>query len=189
MLPGGKPNSAEQSRPWQLAHLRVALLASELRHQFGATPAAAVEVRRLRYRLRGWNAPRLDALDDARTALDSIMERFDARNVILVGHSMGGRVAVHLAAEQPVGAIVALAPWWPADDAVLVPSGTRLLAVHGTADTWTDPAASRRQIDRARNRGVDADWVGLVGADHFLLRRRRNWTTLTAGLIRTQLGV
>lgn len=185
VLPGGKPSSEEPSRPWQLAHVRVGLLAAELQRNLGP----AVQVRRTRYRLRGWNAPRLDALGDARSVLSTIISEFDARRVILVGHSMGGRVAVHLAAETPVGAIVALAPWWPANDAAGVPVGTRLLAVHGTADTWTDPRSSRAQVEAARRRGVHADWVGLDGADHFLLRQWRSWTTLTTGLIRTQLGV
>ena len=41
-------------------------------------------------------------------------------------------------------------------DGDLIPPTTRLLVVHGTADTWTDPATSRIQTSRARQRGLDA---------------------------------
>jgi len=58
---------------------------------------------------------------------------------------MGGRVAAHLSASGDVGAVVALAPWWPRDDADLFPNTCRLLVMHGTADTWTDPHSSYRQ--------------------------------------------
>ncbi|MGB3482496.1 MAG: alpha/beta hydrolase [Mycobacterium sp.] len=181
VLPGGKPTSSAPTRPWQLANVRMALLAADLRREFGAT----IRLQRLRYRLRGWNSPRLDALADARSALAGLTESVAPRQIIVVGHSMGARVAAHLAGEQPVGGVVALAPWWPADDAALITPATRLLAVHGTADTWTDPGTSRNQVAAAAARGVDARWVGLDGADHYLLRRWSSWTELTVGLIRS----
>jgi dienelactone hydrolase len=34
---------------------------------------------------------------------------FDAAKIVVVGHSMGGRVAAHLSASGDVGAVVALA--------------------------------------------------------------------------------
>jgi len=47
---------------------------------------------------------------DAEIALDSMRERYGAANIVVVGHSMGGRVAAHLSASGDVGAVVALAP-------------------------------------------------------------------------------
>ena len=76
---------------------------------------------------------------------------------------MGGRVAAHLSAQGGIGAVVALAPWWDGGNGDLIPAGTRLLVVHGTADTRTDPCASRAQTLRARQRGLDAQWVGIEG--------------------------
>jgi pimeloyl-ACP methyl ester carboxylesterase len=175
VLPGGKPRSDLPSRAWQLANLRIALLAWSLRRDVGRD----VAVRRVRYRLRGWNAGSLDALRDARTALDDLLETVNGP-VVVVGHSMGGRVAAHLAAEGRVAAVVALAPWWPENDADLIPSSCPLLTMHGTADTWTDPEASRRQTLRAAARGLDATWVGFPEAGHFLLRDHRRWHRLTA---------
>jgi pimeloyl-ACP methyl ester carboxylesterase len=184
VLPGGKVRSDRRSRAWQLANLRMAFVASALRRRLGAD----AEIRRVRYRLRGWNSPRLDALHDAEAVLDAARERFAPAQIAVVGHSMGGRVAAHLAARGDVGAVVALAPWWVGDDGDLIPTSTRLLVVHGTADTWTDPRASRTQTLRAEGRGVDAQWVGLDGAGHYMLRQWRDWHRLTADFVAEQFA-
>ncbi|CAN5879157.1 alpha/beta hydrolase [soil metagenome] len=179
VLPGGKPSSVSPSRARQLANQRMTLLSAGLRVRVGR----AAEVHQLRYRLRGWNAPRLDALRDAETALGELLERYDPAQIVLAGHSMGGRVAAHLSARHHVGGVVALAPWWPDDDGALIPTGTRLLTVHGTADTWTDPESSRRQCAQAADRGVDARWVGIPGAGHYMLRRWPMWQRLTGRFV------
>ncbi len=121
------------------------------------------------------------------TVLDAARERFEPAQIAVVGHSMGGRVAAHLAARGDVGAVVALAPWWVGDDGDLIPVSTRLLVIHGTADSWTDPRASRAQTRRAEQRGVDARWVGLDGAGHYMVRRWRDWHGLTADFVTEQL--
>lgn len=184
ILPGGKPNSVEQSQPWQLAHVRMAMLAAGLR----ARVPRHVEIRRVRYRVRGWNPGRLDALSDARAALDDMLTRIAAQRVVVVGHSMGGRVAAHLAAGTEVGAVVALAPWWPDGDGDLIPAGRRLLTMHGTADTWTDPVAAQAQTERARARGVDARWVPVAGAGHFMLRDPHVWHRTVAEFAMTPIS-
>ena len=140
VLPGGKVRSDRPSRSWQLANLRMAFISATLRRRLGPD----VAVKRVRYRLRGWNSPQLDALHDAKQVLDRARDRFEPDQIALVGHSMGGRVAAHLAARGDVGTVVALAPWWVGNDADLIPVTTRLLVAHGTADTWTDPRASTR---------------------------------------------
>lgn len=137
-------------------------------------------MRLVRYRLRGWNSPRLDALRDAEAVLDAVRAVHEPQQIAVVGHSMGGRVAAHLAACGDVGTVVALAPWWAGEDGDLIPSNTRLLVVHGTADTRTDPRASRAQTVRAEQRGVDARWVGVDGVGHTMVRRWREWHRITA---------
>jgi pimeloyl-ACP methyl ester carboxylesterase len=176
VLPGGRPASDAPSHAWQLANLRIALLAWSLRHRLGSD----VDVRRVQYRVRGWNPGRLDALVDARAALAGMVERVGAGPIVVVGHSMGGRVAAHLAAEGRVAGVAALAPWWPNGDGALIPTSCRLLTMHGTADSWTDPRASRAQTKHAQDRGVDAQWVEFPGAGHFLLRDHARWHRLTA---------
>ncbi len=152
------------------------MLAQSLQRRVGAD----VTVRRVQYRLRGWNPRSLDALVDARAALTEMVDRVADGPIVLVGHSMGGRVAAHLAADGRVAGIVALAPWWPGNDADLIPPSVALLTMHGSADTWTDPVASRVQTLRAAARGVDARWVGVPGAGHFLLQDYSRWNRLTA---------
>lgn len=182
VLPGGRPKSESPSRPWQLANFRIELLARSLRRRLGAD----VDVRRVQYRLRGWNPRSLDALRDARVALDEMLDGVGDGPVVVVGHSMGGRVAAHLAAEGRIVAVAALAPWWPEDDGELIPPGCTLLTMHGSADTWTDPTASRAQTLRAVSRGVDAAWVDFPGAGHFLLRDYARWHRLTAEFAKAQ---
>jgi pimeloyl-ACP methyl ester carboxylesterase len=183
VLPGGKMCSDRRSRCWQLANLRMAFFAAALRRRLGP----AVEVRRVQYRYRGWNSPRLDALRDAEAVLDRARGRFEPARIAVVGHSMGGRVAAHLAARGDVGTVVALAPWWAGNDGDLIPTSTRLLVGHGTADTWTDPRASRTQVDRAQQRGVDAQWVGFDGAGHYMVRQWGQWHRLAGEFVAEQL--
>jgi pimeloyl-ACP methyl ester carboxylesterase len=171
VLPGGKVRSNEASRWWHLANLRMMFVAGALRRGLGPE----IEVRRVQYRRRGWNSPRLDAVRDASAVLAQVRRRFEPKNIVLVGHSMGGRVAAQLCAGADIGAVVALAPWWVGDDADLIAAPTRLLVVHGTADTWTDPGSSRAQARRAWQRGVDAQWAGVEGAGHYMVRRCCEW--------------
>lgn len=124
---------------------------------------------------------------DATDVLEEIRQRVEPKNIVLVGHSMGGRVAAHLCAGADIGAVVALAPWWESGDADLIPGTTRLLVVHGTADTWTDPGSSRAQTLRAGRRGLDARWVGIDGAGHYMLRRRSEWHNRTADFVADHL--
>jgi dienelactone hydrolase len=185
VLPGGRVRSDEASRWWQLANVRMMLVAASLRYRLGR----GVQVRRVQYRLRGWNSPRYDPVVDASAVLDDVRRRFEPKNIVLVGHSMGGRVATRLAAGGQVGAVVALAPYWPRDDADLIETPTRLLVVHGTADTRTDPQSSRVQTSRARQRGLDAQWVGIEGARHSMLRPYFEWHRRTADFVAEYLAV
>jgi len=183
VLPGGRPRDASTSRPWQLANQRMMWLAQSLQRRLGSS----VQVQRVQYRKRGWNSPALDALRDAESALQAM--RRDVDRVVLVGHSMGARVGAHLSASSHVAGLVALAPWWPHDDADLIPTSCRLLTLHGTADSWTDPRASQAQTRWAHDRGVDAQWVGLPNAGHYLLHDLARWHRLTSEFVAEQLRV
>jgi pimeloyl-ACP methyl ester carboxylesterase len=185
VLPGGKVRSDEASRWWQLANVRMMFIAGALRRRLGPD----VEVRRVQYRRRGWNGPRLDALRDAQEVLADVRRRFEPKSIVLVGHSMGGRVAARLSADADIGAVVALAPWWVGDAGDRIPPPTRLLVIHGTADTWTDPSSSRAQTLRARQRGLDAQWVGIEGAGHYMVRRYSEWHRRTTDFVAEFLAV
>ncbi len=185
VLPGGQVHSDQASRWWQLANLRMVLVAGALRRRLGPD----VDVRLVRYRHRGWNSPQLDAVRDAKELLDNIQQWFEPKNIVLVGHSMGGRVAAQLSAGADIGAVVALAPWWVGGDGDSIPFPTRLLVLHGTEDKWTDPESSRIQTSRARQRGLDAQWVGVQGAGHYMVRRCSEWHRRTVGFVADHLAV
>ena len=84
----------------------------------GPGVAHGVAVWLLCYRYRGWNRPDLDPVADARWALAEIRRAHPGVPVALVGHSMGGRVALRVADEPGVVAVCALAPWTTAKDHV-----------------------------------------------------------------------
>ena len=185
VLPGGRVRSDEASRWWHLANVRMAFFAAALRRRLGRD----VKVVRVQYRLRGWNSPQRDPVRDAEKVLGQIRQRSaNLETVVLVGHSMGGRVAAQLSAQGGVGAVVALAPWWNGDKADLIPEGTRLLVLHGTADTRTDPRLSRAQTLRARQRGLDAQWVGIEGVGHHMVRRWPEWHRRTTDFVAESLA-
>ncbi|MEU7874460.1 alpha/beta fold hydrolase [Dactylosporangium sp. NPDC049140] len=167
LLPGGRPRSTAAAVPFGVAALRMV--------PFGrAVAGPGVAVWRLRYRYRGWNEPRRHPVADARWALAEAARRHPGVPVVLVGHSMGGRVALHTATEPGVAGVCALAPWIePPDDALPTDPAVPLLLAHGDRDRVTDPAASARFAA-----GHGARFVSVPGEGHALLRHYRTWNRL-----------
>lgn len=135
------------------------------------------------YRYRGWNGDHMSPVRDGLTAIDDVIRRRGDVRLGLVGHSMGARAVAHLASQRNVEALAALAPWWPANDADLIPAGRHLLVAHGTDDRRTDPRASQSQTMAARDRGVHTRWRPLPGAGHYLLTDPRWWVETTADFL------
>ena len=138
VLPGGKADSLDPTSHGQLTAVRMRPFAAAL-HRRGA--ALGLEVRSLRYRVRGWNGPQMSPVEDARWALDEIRAAYGAVPVALVGHSMGGRAAMRVAGASEVVSVVGLAPWLPAEDPVRQLAGRRVLIAHGALDFVTSPRA------------------------------------------------
>src|SRR4051794_3476657 len=83
----------------------------------------------VRYRVRSWQ--RLDlCVEDAEAALAAAA----ARRTLLLGFSMGGAVAVQIAAAPGVDAVLGLAPWLPEKLDVAPLRGKRLDVLHGSLD-------------------------------------------------------
>lgn len=185
VLHGGAEAGEERTRRWSHAFLRMVPFARAL-HRAGR--AHGLEVRLLRNRVRGWNKPELHPVQDARDALAEIRDSHPDVPVVLVGHSMGGRVALRVADDLGVVAVCALAPWTTEKDWVEPVAGVRVLIAHGTEDAITSPEASYEYALRA------AQVTSVVRAEvrregHALLRRPGMWTRLVRGFTLDAAGL
>ncbi|MBU2664275.1 lysophospholipase [Actinoplanes bogorensis] len=130
----------------------------------------------LRNRVRGWNGAAEDPVRDARWALAEARRRHPGAPVVLVGHSMGGRVALRLAADPDVAGVCALAPWIENGDPAV--RGKAVLIAHGQRDRITDPAASAAYAAR-----IGATYVPIAHDGHAMLRRPLLWQRLVTGFV------
>ncbi|HET8561954.1 MAG TPA: alpha/beta fold hydrolase [Marmoricola sp.] len=142
----------------------------------------------LRFTLRGWNARLAEPspLADARWALDRVRERHPGLPVVLLGHSMGARAAVHVADHEQVVGVVGLAPWLPADEPVQALAGRHVVAAHGKRDRITSARQTRTFLERAGLVAASTEFVdmGLVG--HYMLTHVRAWNRAA---LRAALGM
>ena len=132
----------------------------------------------LRFGVRGWNAgmgPEPSPVPDARWALDRATEEHPGAPVVLIGHSMGARTAVHVADHPSVVGVVALAPWFEASDPVRKLAGRHFVAGHGSRDKITSARGTRAYVDQARGVAASAEFVDMGRLGHYLLRRPGDW--------------
>jgi pimeloyl-ACP methyl ester carboxylesterase len=103
----------------------------------------------VRYRTKSWHELS-SCMEDAAAALDAA-----DRPTILVGFSMGGAVAIGVAADERVEAVLGLAPWIPDRLPLGDLAGKPFDVVHGAWDRWlpgipgVSPRHSRAGFDRA----------------------------------------
>jgi dienelactone hydrolase len=176
VLHGGAERGAGSVPPWKLAYLRMVPIARAL-HRAGRREG--VEVRLLRNRRYGWNAPAEHPVEDARWALERIHADHPGLPVVLVGHSMGARVALRVADDPAVRGVCALAPWTPRGEPVEAVAGKSVLVVHGTLDRMTSPAESHAFAERAADVAARVARFEIANEGHAMLRRARVWTRLT----------
>ena len=124
----------------------------------------------LRYRVKSWRQIDL-CVEDARAGV-AVAREAGASEVALLGFSMGGAVAVHVAGDPAVSTVIALAPWLYPELDVSPLDGRRFAVLHGSLDRGLPgipgvrPELSLRGFERARARGVDADRTVIEGAIH-----------------------
>lgn len=170
VLHGGAESGRAPVAWWRLAVLRMVPFAAAVERGAGGR----VAVLRLKNRVRGWNGSRQDPVHDARWALDRIRHVLPGVPIVLVGHSMGGRVALRMAAEPGVVGVAALAPWVESDVVAARPD-TPVLLVHGSRDRVTDPRRTAVLASRLYDRGVDVRSVTMDGDTHAMLRDAGAW--------------
>jgi alpha-beta hydrolase superfamily lysophospholipase len=180
VLHGGQARSNRPTRASNAANLRMIPFARAL-HRTG--DGTGLVVARLRYLVRGWNGSKASPVPDTRWALARLGERYPDLPVALLGHSMGGRVALTVADAPGVLAVVALAPWVEPGDAATALTGRRLLVAHGTRDRVTDPRASAAFAARAREAGAQVSYLEVRGDGHAMLRRAGLWHALVAQFV------
>lgn len=178
VLHGGAEASTAPVAWWRLAVVRMQPFATAVEHRAGDR----LVVLRLKNRVRGWNGTDQDPVHDARWALDRIRHVLPDLPVVLVGHSMGGRVALRLAAEPGVVGVAALAPWVESDSVQARP-GTPVLLVHGSKDRITDPRRTAVLASRFYDRGVDVRSVTMEGDNHAMLRDAGAWHRLVRDFV------
>ncbi|MEO6884989.1 MAG: alpha/beta fold hydrolase [Jatrophihabitantaceae bacterium] len=180
VLHGGREVSTAQVRAGNLAAARMLPFARSLRRH-GSRHGLVVA--RLRYAVRGWNGDDRSPVADARWALAQLADEFGAVPVALVGHSMGGRTALHIAGNPNVRSLVGLAPWIEKDDPVGTVTDRRVLLVHGDQDRVTNPTATARYAAAAAGRAQSVGSVTVHGDKHAMLSHPHDWHALTTGFV------
>ena len=183
VLHGGQDSSRRPARWHDLAVLRMVPVARAVARAGHGTFAVAM----LRYAVRGWNGSAASPVPDARKALDEIADAYPGVPIALVGHSMGGRVALALADDPRVVEVIGLAPWVVGDVGLEAHEDQKLLLIHGVGDRMTSAQASRRVVETLQERGLTASFVGLKAADHAMLRRAGTWDHLVGGYLTATL--
>lgn len=182
MLHGGQESNTEPVRNKHASWWRMALLARSLR---GFAKEDGLDLDLLQYRLRGWNNAHDPApVRDARETLERMRAERPGVPVVLVGHSMGGRTACRVADDPAVLGVVGLAPWLPPGEPHQAIAGKALHVLHGTADRWTSPRASRDFVERSRALATSATWDSLPGAGHFMFRQVSTWRRFVEDSVR-----
>lgn len=179
VLHGGSSDSFEPVQRTSLAAARLIPVARAI-----ARGPDRPAVYRLRNSVRGWNGDGAAVLTDAREAIERIAAASGRpdRPIVLVGHSLGGRVAFRLAGPAgatPVVGAVGLAPWAVHQDPVDHLDGVPLAVVQGTADRTIPPASTRPWLARAAAAGAELDETVIDGGDHTMLRGWRRWHAAT----------
>lgn len=186
LLHGGQANSWDLARRKRLSYRTMMRFAWVL-HRVGGD--GGLSVRMLRYRYRGWNEPERPAVDDAQWALGQLRGEHPHTPVVLLGHSMGGRVALRVAGHPAVTVVAALAPWTPEGEPVRQLAGRSVLIAHGNSDRTTDPRLSYRFAVRAKEITDRVCRFEVAGDGHAMFHRRRDWSALIARFILGEVGL
>lgn len=174
VLHGGAVQGRELNRAWSHNVARLVPFAWSLAR--GVRGPLAVG--RLRFGVRGWNGTERSPVIDARWALDQIRERYPQRPLAVIGHSMGGRVALHVADDPAVDLVIGLATWIDPSDPLPTRADLRSVFIHSDRDRVTSIAGPRRVVQTLRDEGRQASLIRVAESDHAMLRRAGTWTAL-----------
>lgn len=177
---GGRQSSQAVPSDWGHPILRIWPFAEVAR-----TEAPQAMVGLVRYRHRGWNDRA--AANDLRLVLDTVGEA-GATQIVLVGHSMGGRAVLATADHPLVTGVLALAPWLPSGEPIADLSGRLVVMAHGDRDRITSARMTAEYASRARQLGMALGLFSVAGESHALLRRDGDWNELVRRFVASTLG-
>ena len=129
----------------------------------------------VRYRIKSWRRFE-ECVDDAQAAVVEA-KHLGAREVVLLGFSMGGAVSVRVAADDAVTTVIGLAPWLQSELSLAPLRGRRLAVFHGSLDApfpgipGVQPSLSAAAVERAQALGIDATRTVIPGAVHAIALR------------------
>jgi pimeloyl-ACP methyl ester carboxylesterase len=186
VLHGGKDRSRSPVTLRSLSWQRAAALGRTLGRRLHDD---RVGVRLLRHRSVGWNGDGSQKIADARWALDGIRQEAGDVPVVLVGHSMGGRTACHVADHPSVRGVVALAPWLPPGERVDPLTDRELHAAHGRRDRITRARDTRAYVERAAQVASATSFTDMGDRGHYLLSGIHAWNAFAVDRVRRVLGV
>jgi predicted esterase len=180
VLHGGSADSFAPTHWRDLAVLRLWPVARAVGRD---VPGAAVY--RLRLSTRGWNGQGEAALRDARWAVATMRERESGKPIVLVGHSLGARVALRIGGDEDVAGVVALTPWVPSEDPAAQLAGVPVVVIQAGRDRVIPEPTTRPWFSRAENAGARLSREVLPWAGHTMVRRFWVWHRLAAEGVRT----
>jgi dienelactone hydrolase len=180
VLHGGGGRGNMPVSPTQPAVLRMIPIAARI----GRVGQGRIAVYRLLNAVRGFGS---EPLSNVHWALEEIRRAHSGKPLCLVGHSLGGSVALAAAAERDVQGVVALAPWLSGSESVHQLASTSTLIVHGSADRITSCRAAQAYASYARESGAPVSFVEVEGGKHSMLRRMRAFDVLAGHYVRAVL--
>lgn len=175
MLHGGAAHGERPVDGRSLSYRRTRAMYSSIGHKLVDSGHA---VWLLRFSVKGWNATagrEPSPVADARWALDRVREEYAALPVVLLGHSMGARTAVHVADDPSVTGVVGLAPWLQGNDPVRALAGRHIVAAHGSRDRITSARATEAFLRRADRLAASTRFIDMGSVGHYMLSHVREW--------------
>ena len=142
----------------------------------------------LRFSIRGWNGRGDAALRDARWALGRIRDFDPGLPIVVVGHSLGGRVAFRVGGDPDVAGVVGLTPWTPSNAPAAQLAGVPVVVIQAGRDRVIPERTTRPWLARAEHAGAQLTRTVLPWACDTMVRRFWVWHRLAAQAVRTVLA-